>query len=68
MRIAGGRCKKTMPVEEATNELIRCAGKQFDPEVVQAFVQVMVLRKELGPNSYNKHQLEEVVNNSSNPR
>ena len=60
MRLAGGRYKKTMSVEEGVNELIRCAGKQFDPEVVRAFIQVMLLRKELGPGAYNKKDLESV--------
>lgn len=58
MRLSGGRYKKTMPVEEAVNELIRCAGKQFDPAVVQVFIQVLLLRRELAPDSYNKKELE----------
>ena len=61
MRLAGGRYKKTMSLEEAVNELIRCAGKQFDPEVVRAFVQVMLLRKELDLRAYNKKDLESAL-------
>ncbi len=30
--------KNTLSVEEATQELIRCSGQQFDPNVVDAFV------------------------------
>ncbi len=61
MRLAGERYKTTMSVEEATNELIACAGTQFDPEVVQAFVQLLLVRKELGAEGYNKKLLKQAV-------
>ena len=61
MRHAGGRYKKTVSVEEAVNELIACSGVQFDPEVVQAFIQVLLMRKELNSEAYNKKRLQEVL-------
>jgi HD-GYP domain-containing protein (c-di-GMP phosphodiesterase class II) len=30
-----------MPREEARNELIRCSGTQFDPKMVNAFLEVL---------------------------
>jgi len=65
MRIAGGRYKKTMSVEEAVNELIHCAGKQFDPEVVQAFIQVLMMRKELGEGAYDRKYLQQALEANS---
>lgn len=65
MRVAGGRYKKTIPVETAVNEIITCTGSQFDPEVVQAFVQVLLMRKELAPDSYDKKRLEKVLETHS---
>lgn len=59
MRVAGGRYKKTLSREEAVNELIACAGTQFDPEVVQAFIRVLVACKELAPDAYDKRRLQE---------
>ncbi|HHY08968.1 MAG TPA: hypothetical protein GX528_00220 [Firmicutes bacterium] len=38
--------KKSLSEEEALEELVRCAGTQFDPEVVEAFVQVIKGKKE----------------------
>lgn len=32
--------KKAMPAEEARAELVRCAGEQFDPMVVKAFLRI----------------------------
>ena len=61
MRIAGGRYKKTMTVEDAANELISCAGVQFDPDVVRAFIEVLKVRKELNSENYNKSRLEELL-------
>ena len=61
MRVAGGRYKKTMSVPETVNELIACSGTQFDPEVVQACVQVLLMRKELGADAYNKDGLRQAL-------
>jgi diguanylate cyclase (GGDEF)-like protein len=33
--------RKALPVAEAREELLRCAGTQFDPQVVNAFLQVL---------------------------
>jgi HD-GYP domain-containing protein (c-di-GMP phosphodiesterase class II) len=36
------RCYRPgMPEEDARAELLRCAGTQFDPEVVEAFLQAI---------------------------
>lgn len=63
MQLAGRRYKKTVSVEEAVEELIACAGTQFDPQVVQAFIQVLLLRKELAPDAYDKKRLHQVLEN-----
>lgn len=47
MRIAGGRYKKTNTVESTVAELIACAGSQFDPNVVKAFISVLIKRGEI---------------------
>ena len=42
--------KEPMPAEAARRELVACAGSQFDPEVVRAFLAVSVgHRADLGP-------------------
>jgi hypothetical protein len=43
--------KRPMPVEAARAELVRCAGTQFDPDVVRAFLNVAIGRTSiaLGP-------------------
>lgn len=61
IRIAGGRYKKTMTVENGINELISCSGTQFDPEVVKAFIEVLKMRKELNTDHFDKEKLEEVI-------
>jgi HD-GYP domain-containing protein (c-di-GMP phosphodiesterase class II) len=33
--------RKGMPLREALEEIVRNSGKQFDPEVVEAFTRVM---------------------------
>jgi diguanylate cyclase (GGDEF)-like protein/putative nucleotidyltransferase with HDIG domain len=65
MRQAGGRYKKTMSVEEAVNEAVAFSGTQFDPEVVQAFVQVLLMRKELDPNNYDKERLRQTLESAT---
>ena len=57
MRQAGGRYQETMNVAEAVNELIRCAGTQFDPRVVKSFVEVLEMRNELKAAEYDKQAL-----------
>ena len=47
IRAAGGRYKKTATPETTVNELINCAGTQFDPEVVKAFIEVLKRRGEI---------------------
>ena len=66
MRHAGGRYKKTISVADAVNELIACAGTQFDPEVVQAFVQVLLMRKELDPGAYDQKSLRRALESALN--
>ncbi|MBI3307510.1 MAG: diguanylate cyclase [Candidatus Omnitrophica bacterium] len=61
IRIAGGRYKKTMTIEDAVNELIVCSGTQFDPEVVKAFIGVLKERKELTSENYQKDRLEKLI-------
>lgn len=61
MRVAGGRYKKTMTVEDAVNELIAFSGTQFDARVVQAFIEVLKERKELISNNYNQSKLDELL-------
>ncbi len=67
MRTAGGRYKKTISVETAVNELINCAGTQFDPEIVRIFVEVLKARGDLKPDGYNKAKLEEVLQANPTP-
>jgi HD-GYP domain-containing protein (c-di-GMP phosphodiesterase class II) len=33
--------RKTLTCDEAVTELRRCSGRQFDPEIVEAFVSVL---------------------------
>jgi putative nucleotidyltransferase with HDIG domain len=46
--------KKPMTIQEARLEITRCAGSQFDPEMVRAFLQISIgdLRKAMGPLSW----------------
>ena len=46
--------KKPMTIQEARLEITRCAGSQFDPEMVRAFLQISLgdLRKAMGPLSW----------------
>jgi putative nucleotidyltransferase with HDIG domain len=46
--------KKPMTIHEARLEITRCAGTQFDPEIVRAFLQISIgdLRKAMGPLSW----------------
>ncbi|NPA40379.1 MAG: HD domain-containing protein [Thermodesulfobacteria bacterium] len=39
--------RKGLPLEEAINELKRCSGTQFDPEVVKAFLRVLEKHPEI---------------------
>ncbi len=59
MRLAGSRYKKTVTTMDAVNELIHCSGVQFDPRVVQAFIEVLKMRKELLVEDYDKNSLDE---------
>ena len=45
--------KEPLPAEAARTELVRCAGTQFDEEVVRAFVAVSIgkLRRTMGPSA-----------------
>ncbi len=61
IRMAGGRYKKTSTVEDTVNELISCSGTQFDPAVVKAFIDVLIARNELQPNTFNQAKLEEAL-------
>lgn len=64
---AGGRYKRTITVEGAVNELIACAGTQFDPEVVKAFISVLHARGELLTDNYNKEHLDSLIKNDPIP-
>jgi putative nucleotidyltransferase with HDIG domain len=46
--------KKPMTIQEARLEITRCAGTQFDPDMVRAFLQISIgdLRKAMGPLSW----------------
>jgi len=46
--------KKPMTIQEARREITRCAGTQFDPDMVRAFLQISIgdLRKAMGPLSW----------------
>ena len=46
--------KRPMTIQEARLEITRCAGTQFDPEIVRAFLQISIgdLRKAMGPLSW----------------
>ena len=46
--------KKSMTIQEARLEITRCAGTQFDPDLVRAFLQISIgdLRKAMGPLSW----------------
>lgn len=61
MRMAGGRYRKTATVEEAVNELVAYAGIQFDPRVVNAFIEVLLSRGELVAGGYDKDRLEKAL-------
>lgn len=61
MRVSGARYKKTLNAEQAVEELINHAGRQFDPEVVSAFVRVLVKRGEITEFMYNKEKLREAI-------
>ncbi len=63
MLVAGGRYKQTMAIEQAVNELIRCAGTQFDPEAVEVFVGILKSRNELAPEQFDQSQLEAALKN-----
>lgn len=39
--------RDVMPIDEARNELVRCSGTQFDPRVVNAFLEVLVDEKKI---------------------
>jgi HD-GYP domain-containing protein (c-di-GMP phosphodiesterase class II) len=39
--IQGRRYKKPMKYQDVIDELIRCSGKQFDPEVVEIFLKII---------------------------
>jgi HD domain len=45
--------KEPLPAEAARTELVRCAGRQFDEDVVRAFVAVSIgkLRRTMGPSA-----------------
>ncbi len=61
IRTAGARYKKTYPTREAVQELIRYAGTQFDPRVVKVFIDVLIVRRELTPEDYDKNLLEQKI-------
>jgi putative nucleotidyltransferase with HDIG domain len=46
--------KRALTIHEARLELTRCAGTQFDPDMVRAFLQISIgdLRKAMGPLSW----------------
>lgn len=46
--------KRPMTIQEGRLEITRCAGKQFDPDIVRAFLQISIgdLRKAMGPLSW----------------
>lgn len=59
MRLAGGRYKKTISLDDTINELISCSGTQFDPEVVRVFIEVLKSRGDLKDTSrINLERLE----------
>lgn len=61
MRVSGARYKKTLSCDETVKELIKQAGSQFDPEIVGAFVQVLVKRGEIVESSIDREKLKQAV-------
>lgn len=62
IRSAGARYKRTSNVEDSANELIACAGTQFDPEVVRAFIEVLKQRGEItAEHQIHYARLEEAI-------
>jgi two-component system cell cycle response regulator len=47
--VAGRPYRDAIPVEDALEELRRCSGSQFDPEVVEAFIAVAAGHEQLAP-------------------
>jgi HD-GYP domain-containing protein (c-di-GMP phosphodiesterase class II) len=41
---SGRPYKKAVSVQEAMEELTRCAGSQFDPQLVEVFIQILISR------------------------
>ncbi len=58
--------KQSMSPEAARKELIRCAGTQFDPDVVRAFLNVSLRRRWLGGPIASLAELPRVINIGAN--
>ncbi|WP_051412237.1 HD-GYP domain-containing protein [Halonatronum saccharophilum] len=62
--ITSDRCyKKAQSIDKGINELIRCSGTQFDPEIVEVFLKVLrnliaIVKKEQLNINYDESQIE----------
>jgi len=57
-----------MTIRDSVKELIDCAGTQFDPEAVKAFIDVLIMRQELKPEDFDSQLLEKQIQASSQQR
>lgn len=64
MCTAGGRYRKTVKVQDAVRELINCAGVQFDPEIVRAFITVLANTGELKDFEFDEQHLISLMEDS----
>ena len=67
MCVTGIGYRNSFKPEEAVRELINYAGIQFDPEMVQMFIQALVKKGDLEPQAYDSEKLGKAIQSVSNP-